>query len=63
MNRITKATIAFYKVYRELTDEKGNVLHKTPSCACRDYKTTQMRARVWGGTVYAIYTDGAETRL
>lgn len=56
-------TIAFYRVYKELTDSKGNVVHKTPSCRCKDYKTAAMRARVWGGGVYAVYTDGTENRL
>ena len=58
-----KVTTAFYRVYRELTDENGNVVHKTPSCACKDYKTAAMRARVWGGAIYAVNKDGTETRI
>lgn len=61
--RKMKATTAFYRVYRELTDENGNVVHKTPSCACKDYKTAAMRARVWGGAIYAVNKDGTETRI
>ena len=56
-------SIAFYRVYKELTDSSGNVVHKTPSCSCKDYKTAAMRARVWGGSVYVVYTDGTENRL
>lgn len=55
--------VKFYKVYRELTDNNGNVVHKTPNCSCGNYKTAAMRARVWGGAVYAVYDDGTEARL
>ena len=56
-----------YHVYRLLTDEKGNVVHKTPFAVCRSLKEAGSYARAWSNGspmgIYKIEKDGSETRV
>lgn len=56
-----------YHVYRLLTDEKGNVVHKTPFAKCGSLKVAVSYARVWSNgcpmAIYEIKPDGSEVRV
>ena len=56
-----------YHVYRLLTDEKGNVVHKTPFAKCGSLKAAVSYARIWSNGfpmgIYKIYKYGSETRV
>ena len=51
-----------YRIYKELTDNNGNVVHKRPLAWTGSQKNACTHARVWGGTVYTVYEDGTEER-
>lgn len=56
-----------YHVYRLLTDEKGNIVHKTPFAVCSSLKVAESYARSWSNGspmgIYKIEKDGSETRV
>ena len=52
-----------YLVYKELTDNNGNVVHKRPLAWSGSLKNATTHARVWGGAVYTVFEDGTEERL
>jgi hypothetical protein len=52
-----------YRVYQLLTDDNGNIVHKTPIARCRTLAIATSHARVWGnGWECGIYelTDNGE---
>lgn len=54
-----------YRVYKELTDENGNTVHRTPVARTGNKKTACSHARAWSNgvlplTVYEMYSDGTE---
>lgn len=56
-----------YRVYKELTDKSGEVVHKTPIARCGNLSTALAHARVWSNGwpmgVYEIKADGAEVKV
>lgn len=54
-------SVAFYRVYKERV--KQGIVHKIPITSCNDYKSALSRAALYGGHVYAVYTDRSEKRL
>lgn len=57
-----------YRVYKELTDNEGNVVYKTPSMRTGNFATARAHARVWSNGVmpmgvYEVYSDGTEKRI
>ena len=54
-----------YRVYKLLTDEKGNIVHRTPVVRCGSLKVAESYARTcsngWPTAVYKINNDGSET--
>ena len=54
-----------YRVYRLLTDEKGNIVHRTPVVRCGSLKVAESYARTSSNgcptAVYKINNDGSET--
>ena len=57
-----------YRVYKELTDNNGNVVHKTPSARTGSFSKACAHARVWSNGVmpmgvYEVYSDGSEKRV
>ena len=52
-----------YRVYKELTDNHGNIVHKRPLAHTGSIKNAHIHARVWGGAVYIVYDDGTEERV
>lgn len=56
-----------YRVYRELTNEKGEVIHKTPVASCAKLSVAESHARVWSNGwqmgIYQIMPDGKEIKV
>ena len=52
-----------YRIYRELNDNEGNVVHKTPIAWSGSLKNAVVHARTWGGVVDTVFDDGAEERF
>lgn len=56
-----------YHVYRLLTDEKGNIVHRTPVVRCGSLKVAESYARTcsngWPMGIYKINADGTEVRV
>lgn len=56
-----------YRVYRELRNNEGEVIHKTPMCRCAKLEVAVMRARVWSNGwptgIYQLMPDGAEVKV
>ena len=56
-----------YRVYRLLTDGKGNIVHKTPVVRCGSLKIAESYARTasngWPMGIYYIDNRGVETRI
>lgn len=59
--------VIMYNVYRLLTDEKGNIVHKTPVARCGILKVAVSHARVWSNGwpmgIYEVKPDGSEVRV
>jgi hypothetical protein len=58
----------FYRVFKELTDNNGKVVHKTPIASTGDFKIACRHARAWSNGVmpmgvYEIHADGTEKRV
>ena len=54
-----------YRVYRELTDNNGNKVHRTPVARTGIKRIACGHARAWSNgvmsnTVYELYSDGTE---
>ena len=54
-----------YRVYRELTDNNGNTVHRTPVARTGIKRIACGHARAWSNgvmpnTVYELYSDGTE---
>lgn len=62
-----KGSNTMYHIYKLLTDEKGNIVHKTPVAKCGNLKTAVSHARVWSNGhpmgIYEIKPDGSEERV
>lgn len=56
-----------YRVYKELTDENGKVVHKTPVCSTSTLKMACSMARTNAGLgevgIYEVSADGTETKI
>lgn len=56
-----------YRVYRLLTDEQGNIVHKTPVARTATLRGAEAHACVWSNGwpmgIYKINPDGTETRV
>ena len=56
-----------YHVYRLFTDEKGNIVHRTPVVIWCSLKMAESYARtksnVWPMAIYYIDEHGIETRI
>ena len=56
-----------YRVYKELTNEKGEVVHKCPMCRCTKLSVAMSQARVWSNGwpmgIYEIMADGTEVKV
>ena len=56
-----------YRVYKELTDNNGNVVHKMPVCSTSTLKLACSMARTNAGLgevgIYEIHEDGTETKI
>lgn len=56
-----------YRVYRLLTDENDNIVHKTPIVRTVRLKDAESYARTcsngWPMGIYMINNDGTETRV
>ena len=60
--------IVAYRVYKELTDNNGVVVHKRPMARMGKESIAFSYARTWSNGVmpngvYAIYDDGTEERI
>lgn len=60
-----KKQIIGYRVYRELTDNNGNTVHRTPIVRTGTKSVACGHARTWSNgvmpnTVYELYSDGTE---
>ena len=54
-----------YRVYRELTDNNGNTVHRTPVARTGIKRIAFGHAKAWSNgvmpnTVYELYSDGTE---
>ena len=56
-----------YRVYKELYDNEGNIVHKTPVCSPHSLKLAYSMARTNAGIgpvgVYEIKPDGTEQKI
>lgn len=56
-----------YRVYTELTDNEGNIVHKTPVCSTSTLKMAYSMARTNAGLgtvgIYEIKQDGTEVKI
>lgn len=56
-----------FRVYKLLTNEKGEIVHKTPVARCGSLKVALSHAKVWSNGwpmgVYKINDDGTEVRV
>lgn len=56
-----------FRVYKELINERGEVIHKTPVASCAKLNIAISHARVWsnGWTmgIYKIMPDGTEINV
>lgn len=56
----------FYRVYKELTDDNGNIVHKCPICSCNTLKMARSYARTNAGLgevgIYEV-ENGVETKI
>ena len=56
-----------YRVYKELTNENGEVVHKMPVCSTTTLKMAFSMARTNAGLcevgIYEINADGTETKI
>ena len=56
-----------YRVYKELYDDEGNIVHKTPVCSTSTLKLAESMARTNAGIgpvgIYEINFDGSETKI
>jgi len=56
-----------YRIYKELTNEKGEVIHKTPVARCAKLNIAVSHARVWSNGhpmgIYEIMPDGTEVKI
>lgn len=56
-----------YRVYKELTNENGEVVHKMPVCSTTTLKMACSMARTNAGFgevgIYEINADGTETKI
>ena len=56
-----------YRVYKELINDKGEVIHKCPVCRCSKLNVAISHARVWANGwpmgVYQIMPDGTEVKV
>ena len=52
--------VKFYRVYKVLTDDNGNIVHRTPMAKTNSLANARTHARVWNGVIYAHYTDDTE---
>lgn len=56
-----------YRVYKELTNENGEVVHKMPVCSTATLKMACSMARTNAGFgqvgIYEINADGTETKI
>ena len=59
--------ISMYRVYRLLTDEKGNIVHRTPVVRCGSLQVAESYARTcsngWPMGIYKVEQDGSEMRV
>ena len=56
-----------YRVYKELIDNEGNIVHRTPVCSTSTLKMAYSMARTNAGIgpvgIYEIKPDGTEVRV
>ena len=56
-----------FRVYKELTDDNGNIVHKMPVCSTTTLKMAFSMARTNAGLgpvgIYEIHPDGTETKI
>lgn len=53
-----------YRIYKELTDECGNVVHKVPVARTNSLKNAVTHAKVWGnGWQMGIYEIKADAEV
>lgn len=56
-----------YRVYKELYDDNGNIVHKCPICSTSTLKMAFSMARTNAGIgpvgIYEIHPDGTETKV
>ena len=56
-----------FRVYKLLTNEKGEIVHKTPIARCAKLNVAVSHARVWSNGhpmgIYEIKPDGSEARV
>jgi len=56
-----------YRIYKELVNEKGEVIHKTPVARCAKLNIAVSHARVWSNGhpmgIYEIMSDGSEVKV
>lgn len=56
-----------FRVYTELYDDNGNVIHKTPICSTKTLKMACSMARTNAGLmpvgIYEIKADGSEIKI
>lgn len=57
-----------YRVYKELTNNDGEVVHKTPVARSGNLKNACTHARSWANGilpmgVYEVYADGTERKV
>lgn len=56
-----------YRIYKLLTDENGNIVHRLPVASCVSLKVAVSHARVWSNGwpmgIYEVKTDGSEVRV
>lgn len=56
-----------YRVYKELYDNEGNIVHKTPVCSTTTLKLACSMARTNAGLgpvgIYEVKPDGSEQKI
>lgn len=56
-----------YRVYSELVNDRGEVIHKRPVCRCTKLSVALTYARVWSNGwpmgIYEIKADGTEVKV
>lgn len=62
-----KKTIG-YRIYKELTDNQGNIVHRCPFARTGNLGTAIGYARAWSNGampmgIYEMYSDGTERRV